>query len=225
MNSIIDLTFPLGPAVSIVPGHPPVTYEPIHTHKEHHRTNATLSFSIHVGTHIDPPYHFDPNGKTIDEVPLDRLIGIAHVLRLKGKLQPNEPVTIKHFEDAGYNKEMLKDKFVIFYSGWTEEKYGQDDYYKGGYYISTELAKWLVEAEIKAVVLDHPPDEPGVNHSFDGTEAPVHRTLLGNNICIIENVTNLQSLTKDVVKFYAIPIKIDKGCGGPARVFVIEDED
>lgn len=224
MNRIIDLTVALGPEVSIVPGHPPVTYEPIHTHEEHHRTNATLSFSIHVGTHIDPPYHFVPDGRTIDEVPLERLMGKAYMLRLKGRLKPGEAVTIKHFEEQGLRKEMLKDSFVIFYSGWSEDNFGSDDYYSKGYYISTELAKWLVEAGIKAVALDHPPDEAGVNNSFDGTEAPVHRTLLGNNVCIIENITNLASITRDVVDFYAIPIKIYRGCGGPARVFVIEQD-
>lgn len=222
MPTIIDLTTPLGPEVSIVPGHPPVKYEMIHTHEEHHRTNAVLSFSIHVGTHIDPPYHFVKDGWTIDEVPLERLMGKAHVLRLKGRILPGEPVTIQHFLDAGLTQEKLKDCFVIFYSGWSEQAFGGDDYYRKGHYIATELAKWLVEAGIKAVALDHPPDESSNNDSFNGTEAPVHRTFLGNNVCIIENITNLAAITKDVVDFYAIPIKIDKGCGGPARVFVME---
>ena len=71
MKQIVDLTASFGPGkVSLVPGHPPVEYEMIHTHEKNHRTNAWISFSIHVGTHIDPPYHFKPTGKTIDELPL-----------------------------------------------------------------------------------------------------------------------------------------------------------
>jgi len=225
MSKIIDLTVPLGSDVSLVPGHPPVEYEMIHTHEKHHRTNATLSFSIHVGTHIDPPYHFVPDGWTIDEVPLERLMGTAYLLRLKGRLEPGEPITIKHFEEMGLTQEKLKDNFVIFYTGWSEKNFGKDDYYRKGHYISTDLAKWLVNAGIKAVALDHPPDSPEANDSFDGTEAPVHRTLLGNNVCIIENITNLSSITQNIVNFYAIPIKIQRGCGGPARVFVTEVEN
>ncbi len=56
MKQIVDLTASFGPGkVSLVPGHPPVEYEMIHTHEKNHRTNAWISFSIHVGTHIDPP--------------------------------------------------------------------------------------------------------------------------------------------------------------------------
>jgi kynurenine formamidase len=222
MSKIIDLSVSLGPDVSLVPGHPAVEYVPIHTHEQHHRANATIYFSIHVGTHIDPPYHFCQDGWTIDQVPLERLMGIAHVLRLKGKLSPQEAVRIEHFLEQGLTQEKLKDQFVIIYSGWSEENYGSSDYYRKGYYLSTELAEWLVEAGVKAIALDHPPDEPGVNDSFNGSEAPVHRTLLGNRVCIIENITNLNQITKDELQFYAIPIKISDGCGGPARVFVIE---
>ena len=67
MRKIIDLTCPLGQEyVTVLSGHPAVEYEMINTHEKNQRTNAWIKFSVHVGTHIDPPYHFDPNGKTVN---------------------------------------------------------------------------------------------------------------------------------------------------------------
>lgn len=46
---------------------------------------SELKFSSHCGTHIDAPYHFDENGITIDQIPLDSLIGNATVYDIKNK--------------------------------------------------------------------------------------------------------------------------------------------
>ena len=48
---------------------------PFHVHDIHRRSNADICMAIHTATHIDAPYHFFPDGVTIDRVPLDRLVG------------------------------------------------------------------------------------------------------------------------------------------------------
>jgi arylformamidase len=35
--------------------------------------------SEHTGTHIDAPFHFDPQGLTMDQVPVETLLGGATV--------------------------------------------------------------------------------------------------------------------------------------------------
>lgn len=223
MKKIIDLTAPLGAEyVTVIEGHPAVEYEMIHTHEKNKRTNAWIKFSIHVGTHIDPPYHFDPNGKTIDEIPLDYFIGTAYVAELVGKLEPQAAITVADIEGCGITSEMLNDSYLIIHSGWSETAYGTPDYYKKNYTLSLELCKWLVESGARGVCMDHPCD-PDAHEPFDGSECPAHRALLPNHCLLIENCTNFASITKQKVELHAIPIKIAHGCGGPARVFVIED--
>lgn len=223
MKQIVDLTASFGPGkVSLVPGHPPVEYEMIHTHEKNHRTNAWISFSIHVGTHIDPPYHFKPTGKTIDELPLHFFIGKAHVAHLRGKLSPGEGIGIAQIEGCGITQQMLHDCFLIIDTGWCE-RYGTDAYYEEGYHLDPAMCQWLADAGLRGVVLDCPPDPSATEDAFDGTESPAHRTLLSNDVVIIENCENFSSLTQDTVELYAIPLKIHRGCGGPARVFAIQD--
>ena len=75
MPKLIDLSLPLTTNVTVVPGHPTLSFHPIHTHETHGRSNTEMHASIHTGTHCDPPYHFVPGGKTIDQMPLERFMG------------------------------------------------------------------------------------------------------------------------------------------------------
>ncbi|MCR4618470.1 MAG: cyclase family protein [Lachnospiraceae bacterium] len=224
MRKIIDLTCPLGQEyVTVLSGHPAVEYEMIHTHEKNKRTNAWIKFSIHVGTHIDPPYHFDPNGKTIDEIPLDYFIGDAYVAELVGKLEPQAAISVADIKNAGITEEMIHDSYLIIHSGWSEKAYGTPDYYTKNYTLSVELCKWLVENKARGVCMDHPCD-PDAHEPFDGTECPAHRALLPNHCLLIECCTNFSALSKKKVELHAIPLKIAHGCGGPARVFAIEED-
>jgi len=56
MPKIIDLSLSLTSKATVVPGHPRLTFHPIHTHKVHGRSNTAMHFSIHTGTHVDAPY-------------------------------------------------------------------------------------------------------------------------------------------------------------------------
>jgi len=50
---------------------------------------SRISFSSHTGTHIDAPYHFLKNGRKLDEIPLERLVGKAWVFELNVKEKIN----------------------------------------------------------------------------------------------------------------------------------------
>lgn len=222
MSKIIDLTTPLGNAYcTVLAGHPAIEYEMIHTHEKNQRTNAWIKFSIHIGTHVDPPYHFDPNGKTIDEIPLDYFIGKAYVAQLVGKIPEQGQVTVQHILDCGITSEMLRDKYLIIHTGWSKKAYGTADYYTKNPTLSVELCKFLVASGARGVCMDHPCD-PDAHEPFDGSECPAHRALLPNHCLLVECCTNFEAITQFEVDFYAIPLKIVRGCGGPARVFVIE---
>jgi kynurenine formamidase len=224
MATIIDLSVPLGGDTTAIPGHPKVIYELIHTHEKHARTNATITFSIHMGTHIDPPYHFDPNGLTIDEVPLDRLMRPGFVFDIRGKIPENTAITVKHLLD---NNELppggIDGRIVIINSDWARRMYNTESYYSKAPYLETETAKWLVDQGITAVGLDNPPDA-GATHEPRPGDCPVHRTLLENGVCLIENLTNIEKIPTQEPRIIAFPLKIYKGCGGPARVVAIVDD-
>ena len=198
-------------------GFAPVDYKLIHTHEKHGRTNADLKFNIHEGTHIDPPYHFVENGATIDEIPVDTLIAPGFIFRVPG-VKPGEAISLEKVLASGKAPEDLQGYIVIIDSGWGNNA-TPETYYSKAPYLSQQLADWLVAKRVRAVGLVNPPDkvDPPPRHG----DAPIHRTLLGNNVLIIENLTNLDAIVGDRFTVIALPLKLARGCGGPTRVVAV----
>ncbi len=218
MAKIYDLSYPLGGDFAVVPGHPQVEYKLINTHTEHSRCNATLFFSVHVGTHVDPPYHFVPTGITIDEFPLDKLMAPGFIFNLRGKIQDGTAVQVKDLlANNTLPPEGLAGRIAIVNTGWARRMYHSADYYKTGPYLATETARWFVDQGVYAVGLDNPPDAGGSGVPQAG-DCPVHRTFLQNGVAIIENLANLETIPIQYPTIIAFPIKLYKGCGAPARV-------
>lgn len=84
------------------------------------------------------------------------------------------------------------------------------------FYLSEELAEELVQLKVKSVGLDFiSPDEVTTETS------PIHHILLGNNIYLIENLTNLDAIHTKRFFFSAAPLKIKDSDGAFARAFAV----
>jgi len=80
MGKIIDVTVPLSPELPVWPGDPAFRLEFTHRLADGGHCNLSrLSLGSHAGTHVDAPYHFMADGMTVDELPLEILIGKARV--------------------------------------------------------------------------------------------------------------------------------------------------
>lgn len=222
MSRVVDLTYPLSAAVAQIEGHPPVEYRLIHTHEEHGRTNATLSFSIHMGTHIDPPYHFVEDGATIDEIPIESLMTWGIVFDVRETARPATPITLDMLLAAARPPDNLMGAIVFINTGWAERTYFTDAYYKDPPYLGQDTADWLVAQRVRGVGLTNPPDRAGGSEPPHKGDCPIHRTLLSQGVLIIENLANLDQLGAEPFDVYALPLKIAEGCGGPARVVAVK---
>ena len=202
-------------------GHPISTdYRLVNSHEKDGRTNATLMFNIHEGTHIDPPYHFIEDGLTIDEIPIESFFAPANIVRIHNA-PAGEPISLQQVFDNSDLPAELAGRILIVDSAW-DSRASKDEYYTRAPYLSQELADWLVEKGVRAVGLTNPPDKVEPPHKGD---APIHRTLLGNGVLIIENLANLDAITATNFYIAAFPLKIYRGCGGPARVVALLDFD
>ncbi len=224
MPRILDLTICLGdprlqpPVAMSVPG---VSLEAIHVHSRDGRSNSKLSFWTHMGTHIDPPYHFFEDGLTIDEVPLEHVVGPALRIDLRPVVRERTPITAADIEKQGYRKGDVAGRIAVLQSGWMERKFGTPEFTTDYPWYDVSVARWLVEAGAKAVVVDTYIDyvEPP-RHG----DCPCHRTLLGNGIPIIENVVNLEQISAREFTMYALPMKLYRGDGGQARVIALLED-
>jgi arylformamidase len=84
-------------------------------------------------------------------------------------------------------------------------------------FFSPEAGEYMVEEGVKIIDMDAPGSDASLRSGFR-KNSPLHLTLLGNDVLIIENLANLKSVCGRVTAVYAVPIKVEGAYGAPARV-------
>lgn len=220
---IIDLSIILQKdTLSLVPGHPDFELRDIHFHEKDFRSNSFLQMSTHTGTHVDAPYHFIREGVTIDKLPLEKIVGSATLVDLRKVSVPKKAISLNELRFV-VGEADIEGKIVILHSGWIKEKWGTEEMFGENPYLAQESADWLVEKRIKSVGLDFALDNPDQNDLPLEKKFPIHRTFLRNDIPHIENLCNLELIDRDEFLFVALPLKLHKCNGAPARVVAILD--
>lgn len=216
-REVVDLSVVLGgPQVTVLAGAPKIVMEPVHTHEKHGRSNTKLSYNIHTGTHVDCPRHFYPDGTPIDEMPLEKYMGRGIRLDLRDVAEERTPITLENVLAALPGGADVRDAILVFDTGWIDSAGGKPSFYLDNPYLSLETARWLVAMQVRAIALDTPVDEAPATPPRHG-DSPIHRTLLGGGVMIIENLTNLERLPSTGFYLMALPVKIYEGDGAPAR--------
>ena len=216
--SFIDLSHSLKNDFPAYPGDPEFSLKQIFEDEEYFLSK--LECSMHTGTHIDAPLHYMENGKTVNEIELDSLIGPCDVLRLKFPKDSKTPD-----KDFLKNKEIKIDdiklpkkgieKIIILKTRWCDY-FDSDDYFHNNPYLSMEFAKFIIENGVETLALDTPsPDKFG--------NSEIHKILLENDVNIIENLTNTRLLTKNKYNAYFIPLKIESEASF-VRAFLSDNE-
>jgi kynurenine formamidase len=173
---------------------------------------SELHLHTHAGTHIDAPYHFEENGETLDNIPLDRLVGEAVVINLPKK--PNEGITLEDLKK--YEKQIKKDDIVIINTGWYKKRGFNKEWLKQWPYLTKEAAEWLRQKKIKAIGID-----VCAIDQYGTQDFPAHHILLSANIPIIEELANLDEIKTERTFIVALPLKIVGSDAAPARVIAI----
>lgn len=211
-RKVVDLS------LDIYHGAPTFSYDPkcavvVHNTVETIGYNITqISMSTHQGTHLDAPFHFFDNGMTVDNVPLDIVIGSAFKIDLKHK-KSKEPLIINDLLKV--EDRIAKGSRIILQTGWDKE-FPAKSYFTEFPYITKELADWLAQKEIALVGMDIPTPNP-----VDWMD--IHHALLGKGIIIVEGLANLDKIEKDDFIFIAAPLKILGRDGSPVRAVALEE--
>ncbi|HVI08326.1 MAG TPA: cyclase family protein [Candidatus Binatia bacterium] len=216
---IIDLSLSIEEGMMTFPTHwhPVVEITILGRHGIEGRETRKIVLGTHIGTHADAPRHFIPGGGTIDEVPLDVLVGPATVADFTG-CRPLLEIDIADLEKKlGGNVPQR----LILRTGWSDY-FGHLKFYNEYPFLSEAAARWLVEKGVRLIAMDTPsPDNPAHSRGTS-KDSPNHKVLLGAGVVLVEYVANLKALTKSEVELIVMPLKL-KGCdGSPARVAAIE---
>lgn len=205
----IDLSMPVSPGMPTnEPDHFPPVLTPYSSLDTAGWAGTEIRIDSHCGTHLDAPSHFVRGGATVDQVPLDVLIGPCQVVRV--------PATGPDMEITPADLPALRSPRVIVHSGWSDRLAADEDgYFHHHSYLGGEAARHLVQSGVRLVGIDGP--------SVDLHGDVAHQTLLGNDVVIVENLTNTGILPEDV-QIMVAPLRIVGGDGSPVRVVaVVED--
>lgn len=223
MSRLIDLTHTLedGMITFEASWHPRFAIKQLGRIGLEGRESREISIGTHTGTHIDAPLHFVKGGRSIDQVPLDLLIGKVSIIDFSS-LAENSSISLEMLK----NIEFLPR--VIFKFGWGRN-WGMRSFYKNYPFFSKEAALYLVDQGVKLIGIDTPsPDDSRIKLKTEvlGSEvdSPIHKIFLGANLVLIEYLGGLTEL-EDYVGWtlIALPLKIKGADGSPARVCLYKD--
>ena len=200
---IYDISVPLSPAMHVYPGDPAVDIQRTMKIADGDVANVSfLHFGTHTGTHVDAPAHFIDGAMTVDAIPLNMLIGRAHVIEITSTTISRE--VLSEFD-------LTDDMRVIFKTrnsyAWREPEFVRDFVH-----LTADAAEHLGENGIKVVGIDYLSVE-----KYNFVNPDVHRTLLGSGAVIIEGL-NLSEVDPGNYELICLPLKIEGGDGAPARV-------
>jgi arylformamidase len=206
-----DISVPVSPGLPVWPGDSRVVLEQIRSiSKGDSSTDSRLACSVHAGTHVDAPAHFIENRETVEQLPLDVLIGEAIVVEIPDDdiITPeimeaqNLPAETKRLLFKTKNSELWNDSTHSFKTDFVA--------------LSFESAAWIVRRGMRLVGIDYLSIQ-----LFSDKEPLTHRTLLDAGVVIVEGL-DLREVNPGSYQLVCLPLKLAGSEGAPARAVLIE---
>ena len=160
---------------------------------------TAFSMCAHNGTHIDAPFHFIKDGKTVDSVSLDTFIGMAYVAEYNGIVSADDATEI--LEKAKKQNSEAAKRILI----------------KGDAEVSAEAAKVFAESNI--LLLGNESQTVGPENA----PMEVHLILLGAGAVLLEGI-RLAKVSEGVYFLNAAPLNLSGADGSPCRAILIAAE-
>lgn len=176
--------------------------------------SSEVTFSTHVGTHIEAPYHHLKTGVKVADLSIHKLIGNCVVLDFSRK---NNGEAISIADVRRFDKQLKKDDIVFILTD-RDRLYGTKEWQESPY-ISEEAIEWLIEKQIACFGSD------AANMEVPGTDyQPVHTALFKAGIPMIESLTNLRAVMEGGYIVIILPLPITELDASPLRIVAIKKE-
>ena len=159
-----------------------------------------IEMLTNTGTYVDCPFHRFEGGKDLSEIGLERFADLDAIM-IPAPYTEGLAVTPERLRNYE-----IRNRAVLIHTGW-DEHWNTALYYEDHPYLTKKAAEYLRDSGVSLVGID--------SHNIDNTAGrsrPVHTTLLGAEILIVEHLCHLGLLPHDGFTFSAIPPKF-KGVG------------
>jgi arylformamidase len=207
-----DISLPISQGIPVWPGDPEISIKRVSKIEDGANANVSrMDIGCHTGTHVDAPYHFLPDGKTIETLPLDALIGPVQVIRIPDDISViTEDVVLACGIRKGTNRVLFKTYNSAFW-----KKYGSQfrTEFAG---IDDTGAQALVDMGVKLVGLDY------LSVSPYKKSRPTHEAFLKASVVLLEGV-DLSAVEPGDYNLVCLPLKIQGADGAPARAVLTRE--
>ncbi|MEI5908312.1 arylformamidase [Bacillus spongiae] len=203
---LYDISRKLHQTTAVWPGDTPYSFDMAWTKLESGSVNVgKVEMSVHSGTHVDAPYHFDEEGKKIDELDLTIYWGTAKVVDVSG-----QPMITKELVDS---LELDGVQRVLFKTNkWTDTTVFPEVIPP----IESGVANCLVKKGVLLIGVDVPSVDP-----ISSKELVAHHELNQCKIHILEGI-DLTAVQPRNYELVAMPLPIAGGDGSPVRAVLRE---
>ena len=207
MTTITDISLPIRTGQCSWPGDPLVAVTPVSRRADGQESNISeVRLSSHTGTHVDPPAHFLDGTATVDQLPLDTLVGEAAVVDLTGRPGPIGPADLDGLAlPAGTERVLMKTDNS---ARWPERL---DTFSEEYVALSPAGAAWMVTHGVRLVGTDFLSVE-----EYDAPGHPTHVTLLSAGVIILEGL-DLSRVEAGTYTLVCLPLPL-AGCDGAPAV-------
>ncbi|CEP68948.1 Putative cyclase [Moorella glycerini] len=229
--TLIDLSQEIYQGMSVFPMHQRTFIMVNMTHEENQKMTGskTLGFSArnlliseHGPTHCDAVWEYNPEGPTIDKMPLTHFWGDAICVDLS-HVPPSRYITVEDLEQAlaKAGLEIQAGDIFLMYTGHYDRNYGTDKWQTEYTGLSYEAAEWLAQKGVVNIGVDAPAIDHPADLDFSG-----HWVCGKYNMTNTENLCNLDKVVNRRFLFMGLPLRIRDGSGSPIRaVAILTDED
>jgi len=195
------------PGMHIYPGDPAIEVAQVRAIKRGDAANLThLTMGAHTGTHVDAPAHFIDGAPTLEQVALDRMVGPAQVLDLRGLAAIDAAALRRHQIQAGD---------IVLCKTDNSERWSRPGFQTDFTYVTRDAAEYLIERDVRTIGMDYLSIEQFGSKTFE-----VHKLLLGRGILIIEGL-DLGAIGPGPYLLACLPLKLEGVDGAPARAVLM----
>lgn len=179
---------------------------------------ALLVFNDHVSTHIDAPAHFNPGGKSIDQMPLELVVEASAVLLDFSAKANGEAITPADLdrELARRGEALRAGDVLLIYTG-ASRLWGKPAYFSRIVPIAPDAIRWLVGQGVRVIGADEEEIDADQYHW------PAHMLLREVEFYIIENLALWPGVLELPSRFtiVAAPLCIRGATAAPVRVVAV----
>ena len=205
---IVDISLPLTTDISAWPGSTGFELTWVDRMETGHEcNNSRIACDTHIGTHVDAPFHFVNTGRTVDQIPLELLIGPCRVVYLPGLPEIDIETLASLQLETDIKRLLLKTDNSNLWI--TKAKRFKKNYV----YLTENGARWLVQRGISLVGIDY----LSIGSFSNGVKT--HQVLLEANVVVLEGL-NLSEVEAGEYELICLPLKLVGAEGAPARVLL-----